>query len=1296
METNRFKQQNNRPGAKWVEPVMLVLISAALLFALGIQIVVPILAWRWSQQPFVGALLSHRLVVLDPVEVRWAGMQAGLNAPDRLVAVNGQVVRNQCEFESALAAYSIGDPVVLTIEEPGDSIAWMRRDVVVELSPFPVIDFVIRFVIPCIVSLCYLCVGTWAFWRYRAVRQARALALYCASASVLIAATFDAMTTHVLLRIWMAAFSASSLALMWLAFSFATSILARRKWGQGVVVVLALLLLVWSQVALDGTDPRAYGCSWLANYVFIGLGVVVFVLVLLHIWRHSFHYRIRLQVQVLLLGVTASFVPAGIWLLTMTLSWLLPSVGRILPFHMLVNVPPMVLFPLSVGYAIYQYQFMAVDQVFNLFYHSRPDVRAALQDFSRDLTASLDSDFVIERLLACVGQIFQPHYACVYMLNPDGFYELGAAWGQADESALRTVRFSRQGAVASRLQREEDGLNLAAEGDAGWLAQLQAQERESLARLNAVLLMPLRSQDRLLGILLLGPGASGNLYASEEIDLLSTIVDQAAISAANARLYAQQVEQGRYLVRQTRQLTDILSLGNRIKSLELDVVAQSTVEAVQQSVGFDLVTLSLIDDDDPARVRVAAWAGTRNPTWEKLTASSFPLIDFDDSENVTKLGYCYLAHAPGNDAQISSPQREAAWQEGDQLYVPLTSNEGLFGYLTVDHPRDGLRPAESTLEMLEIFANQAAIAIQNANLYAGIEYALDERLDELSTLQEIDRQINAKLDFEHVINTTLDWAVRVTSAVAGTLALRSPDGQSLRIVAHQGYPEELGDYWDVPWPISEGIVGRVVQTGEPALVEDIGQDADYVDTLASVRSHLSVPIKRQAHVIGVLTLESAERGGFSANDMAFLMRLADHATIAIENAGLYNQTQSRIAELEALQQISLDLSSQLELSAVLDSIAANAQQLVNANYVVLYLYDTHQDVLSFGAGLSPQGSERQPPIPIAENRLSKTVAQKGEAIVIGDTAGHEMIPVERWPIGAIASIPLRATAVLGVFDVAFDHPHVFTTDELRVLNVLANQAAIAIKNAQLYADVQRANDAKNEFVGIVSRELKTPLTSIQGYTRMLALGAGGEISDKQREFLDVVLDHVDRMSDLVADLLDSSRIEAGRVQFSPRAVAVAKLVDDAVKAVRAQIDARHHELTVDVPADLPRVHVDPGRIVQALVNLLSNAYKYTLDGGQIKVWAECRDRDTALNEQWVVCAVSDSGIGILPQDQEHLFQQFFRVRDPQTINDTGVGLGLAVTRNIIELHGGRIWVQSAYGRGSTFYFTLPVAEHAGQ
>lgn len=742
---------------------------------------------------------------------------------------------------------------------------------------------------------------------------------------------------------------------------------------------------------------------------------------------------------------------------------------------------------------------------------------------------------------------------------------------------------------------------------------------------------------------------------------------------------------------QARRLADILALGNELKSLDRDVVVRSTVEAVHQRLGFGLVTLSLVEEDDPTRVRAVAWSGLEGSSWERLTATTFPLIDFGAMTDAIQVGSCYLLCAPGSPGDISSDANPVPWTESDQLYVPLTSSDELLGYLTVDRPDDGLRPTRSTVEVLEIFANQAAIAIQNANLYAQIDRALDERVAELAMLQEIDNQLNQSLDFDHVMNMTLDWAMRITGAAAGTLVLRAGGSEALQVVAHRGYPPLVDGHWTTPWPYDEGIVGQVMRTGEHACVSDVASQGIVRGAEIGTRSHVSVPIRGKDRVVGAINLESAARDGFTVEHLASLARLADHAVIAIENARLYAQTSRQVAELSALQQISLDLTSSLDLTAVLDSVASSTYALTHADCVNIYLYDAHEDRLAFNTCLSAQGKETAPPIPVEEDGLTRQVARSGESVTIRD-ASTEHPELLRWGVGAVASMPLRKAAeVRGVFNVVYSAAHAFSGDELVALGLIADHAAIAVHNAQLYRQVQRANEAKSEFVSTVSHELKIPMTSIQGYARLIALGAGGPVTAEQRTFADVILRNARRMSVLVSDLLDLSRIDAGRVRIQPRPIALDRVVAEAASAVEGEFAAKGHRLEVVLPPGLPKVRVDPGRIAQVWVNLLSNACKYTAPEGQIRVWAKAQGSTVTGDGGWVLCAVEDTGVGIAAQDQERLFEPFYRVRSAETHAEPGTGLGLSICAGIVELHGGRIWLDSTPGKGSTFYFTLPVA-----
>jgi signal transduction histidine kinase len=1153
-------------------------------------------------------------------------------------------------------------------------------------------DLIIHFVTPYLVGICYLAIGIWSFFRGYDQRKALAFAFLCASVSILLATMFEQSAVYVLARIWTAVWSLTGIALFYMGLAILpeSSLLQRHKWLRFLPIILGTAITIWAEILLNETVSRSSFFPWFVLYIFLTTSILAFIGMLVYAWLRPSYVRVRLQSRVIFFSTIISLAPTGIWAITLALGRVLPTLERSHSLQVLTNFVFLTLFPVAVDYSLRRYRSLDADLLTTPFYQGRQDYRIVLRDFSRELATSLDLDYILDKLLLYVGMSLRPRHILIFTLSDEGDYELQMTWGEVDDKSARAVRFTLQDKLLSRLRRDGESLPLTPK-----IIQdlhLEPEERARLDCLDVVLLSPLKAKERLLGILALGPIKSGDLYAADDIALLNTMTYQAAVAAETARLYAQQVDQEQRLVQQTRRLTDILALGNELKSLDRDIVVRSTVAAVHQSLGFELVTLSLVEEDDPTRVRVVAWAGIESTTWERLAATSFPLIDFENTVDVQKLENCYFIYASGSIPEISTRQKQVPWHEGDQLFVPLTTSEELLGYLTVDQPEDGLRPTEYTLEVLEIFANQAAIAIQNANLYANIDRALDERVAELATLQEIDTQLNVKLDFNHVMDTTLEWAMRITFAVAGTLSLVSEDRQTLQVVSHRGYPPEMNKYWAMPWSVQEGIMGYVVRISKPVMIEDVTKDADYVDTTTSTRSHLAAPITREEMVIGVISLESAEPSGFSADHLAFLTRLADHAAMAIENARLYEETNRRVAELSALQQISLDVTSSLKVSAVLDSIAANTQTLTQADQVTIYLYDAHEDALFFGAGLSQRGKEERPPVPVRENKLSMTVARRSEAIVIHDASQHPLLSDASWQVGAIASIPLRkADHILGVFDISFQKAHTFTRDELRALNLLADQAAIAIENAQLYADVQRANEAKGEFVSIVSHELKVPMTSIQGYARLLSLGAVGAVTEQQLEFVNIILRSVERMSDLVRDLLDLARIESGRINIVPRPIDMVKVVQDAIRSVRNEIEARDHQIEIDIPDDLPGVRADPTRLMQVWTNLISNAYKYTPSGGLIKTWVRPYDSydPESENGQWVICAVEDNGIGIAPEDQERIFEQFYRVRRQETSDEPGTGLGLSITQSIVELHGGHIWVESALDQGSTFYFTLP-------
>jgi signal transduction histidine kinase len=236
--------------------------------------------------------------------------------------------------------------------------------------------------------------------------------------------------------------------------------------------------------------------------------------------------------------------------------------------------------------------------------------------------------------------------------------------------------------------------------------------------------------------------------------------------------------------------------------------------------------------------------------------------------------------------------------------------------------------------------------------------------------------------------------------------------------------------------------------------------------------------------------------------------------------------------------------------------------------------------------------------------------------------------------------------------------------------------------------VEAAKEAKSEFISVASHEMRAPITCIKGFTDLLAKGTAGPVTDFQAEFLGTIRANADRLTCLVSDLSDIARIEAGRLRLEFGSVALEEVVGDAVEDVQTQLDRKDQALTVDVPHDLPCVHGDHDRLVQVLVNLLSNAHRFTPPGGQITVVVELQyDQDEGERIQVVV---RDNGIGIAPEEQMRVFEKFYRSEDRKVSEVPGSGLGLSIAKSLVEMQGGRIWLESAFRGGTTVGFSLPV------
>jgi signal transduction histidine kinase len=541
---------------------------------------------------------------------------------------------------------------------------------------------------------------------------------------------------------------------------------------------------------------------------------------------------------------------------------------------------------------------------------------------------------------------------------------------------------------------------------------------------------------------------------------------------------------------------------------------------------------------------------------------------------------------------------------------------------------------------------------------------------ELATLYEIIGVLNSSLDLHETLELVIDSLVHLTGAERACLMLLDEEG-NLEIQAAQHFDQEYADVSDLE--LSHTVVREAVEGEKPVLTTN-AQDDPRFSAQASIigynlRSIICVPLHVRERVIGALYMDSRIREGiFSEEDLPLLMAFANEAAVAIENARLYTMTDralaARVEELMTLQQIDQELNATLDLERVLDVTLAWALEATHAEGGSLCILDDEGTVCTVTTAGSASAFE-------PEHEVVKMAMRSDKPLVTGRL--RILAPI-RYEGRAVGLLDLRSSGSL-----------LFRAEHVEFAGRLADHAAIAIENARLYEQVQQANQAKSEFVSFVAHELRTPMTSIRGYADMLLRGMFGALPAQHEEFLTTIRSNAERMQLLVSDLQDVSRIETGLLRMGIQPTTLRGALEGALQATQGQIEARSQQLKLEMPEDLPLVQADPGRLTQVLTNLLSNAYKYTPEGGHI-------DLRAWLQDGFVHCAVSDDGIGISLEDQARLFTKFFRSEDPAVRAMTGTGLGLCIVKSIVELQGGEIQVESRLGEGTTFTFTTPIVE----
>ncbi len=544
------------------------------------------------------------------------------------------------------------------------------------------------------------------------------------------------------------------------------------------------------------------------------------------------------------------------------------------------------------------------------------------------------------------------------------------------------------------------------------------------------------------------------------------------------------------------------------------------------------------------------------------------------------------------------------------------------------------------------------------------DYAADDQRRRLAALYEVSRALGSSLQINEVLTQVMDAIIELTGAERGFLMLLDDLGE-LEIRAARNMEQQNLEEDD--FAISRSVIQLVAETGEQVVTTNASADPRF-SAKASVVTHQlrsiqCVPLKTRGHVIGVIYVDNRIRtGAFSESDLEMLSAFATQAAMAIENARLFTRTDAaldtRIQELSRMQEIDQQLNQTLDFARVMDLTLEWAMRVTGAHNGAIGLIDLEQGT-------------------------TRIVAEHGQA----PAAVTHMLEDGSPPIGKredTLTVPIqREGRIIGVIGLDRMDGKPFAPESFAFVNRLSDHAAIAIENAQLYEAVKRANQTKNEFVSVMTHELRVPMTSIKGYTDMI--GMVGELSPQQQNYLNIIRSNVDRMTVLVSDLSDISRLESGalKLEIVDGVDLRSVVMNEVLPAMKTEIERRQHQMVVEIPDDLPGVHGDPRRLAQVLTNLISNAYKYTPNGGTLTLQA-------AVEGNAVRCRVTDTGVGMSKDELAKLFTKFWRAEEEYVREQPGSGLGLTIAKNLVELQGGSMDVVSEKGKGTTFSFTVPI------